>query len=577
MILDNYQGAAAHSPDTKILISAAAGSGKTRTVAARVLYMIEELEMPPQSIVLLTFTRFAAREMKKRLGQWGSYLGFCGTFHAFALSIVQEFGSRRGWEGEWLTLLDEKEAELDEDEVLQEQGYITRQGKWPRFDPIQWKEFKEGLINGTRIPDPEDDTDKRMLTVWKGCMDRMRAQNVLTFGALVLEALALLEEPDVLEAVTGRYKHMIVDEGQDTDGSQWELLRLIDPETLCIVGDISQGIYKWRGAVPELFIQYGEDEATTYQLPNSYRFGFNIANPANNLITHAQTGQRIAINAIAENEGNLHVCRDVRHDELPGMIRKELEAGAEPDDIVVLARRHRTLDQVSRQLRLAEIPHTQIGGRFDVPKTAEYHVLKGYMRLAVNPRDRRAFMAVTASEHLSAGAILEIREKALAEGCSLVDAYTNKPENWPPQNLDDIEEHLTRTDLDRVYRPAFEYMRGVMEYEGFVTLGDTVRYLAMQNVQDKLRTTAGTVTCCTGHASKGLEWPVVFVVGLNSKQFPSPRSVGAGMMDEELNLAYVMITRAERTLYLIHHENESPDDKESVFLKWIEGEDDATD
>ncbi|MDP6740621.1 MAG: UvrD-helicase domain-containing protein, partial [Planctomycetota bacterium] len=226
MILDNYQGAAAHSPDTKILISAAAGSGKTRTVAARVLYMIEELEMPPQSIVLLTFTRFAAREMKKRLGQWGSYLGFCGTFHAFALSIVQEFGSRRGWEGEWLTLLDEKEAELDEDEVLQEQGYITRQGKWPRFDPIQWKEFKEGLINGTRIPDPEDDTDKRMLTVWKGCMDRMRAQNVLTFGALVLEALALLEEPDVLEAVTGRYKHMIVDEGQDTDGSQWELLRL---------------------------------------------------------------------------------------------------------------------------------------------------------------------------------------------------------------------------------------------------------------------------------------------------------------------------------------------------------------
>lgn len=570
MQLDDYQSKAAKTCETDALVSAVPGSGKTRTLAARVLHLVNELEFDPSTIVLLTFTRYAAREMRSRLGPMGRHIGFIGTFHAFALNIIQEFGGIRAWEGEWLTLLDESEAQLDEEEVLTEQGIIGRQGNWKRCDRQTWEVFKEGLINGNRTPDPEnDDMDKRLMTVWKGCMDRMRAQNVLTFGALILEAIGLMEGPEVSAVMHKRFRHYLTDESQDSDYTQWKLIRLLKPESLFVVGDPCQAIYRWRGAAPELFSQYGEKDAEVYPLPNSYRFGFNIAEPANNLIKHSESTIGVAINAIASNAGTVKVFKRTGFQDIAGMVQNEISLGAKPDDIAILARRHRTLDRVAECLKEAKVPCTRIGGQDDTPKSAEFRVVKGYMRLAVNPKDKRAFMAVTVAERLPVAKILELRERSLKDGISLVEAFAPDSETFPPKTIEDLEAYLRHRDPANDYDRALDYVKEVARYEGLVSMGDLVRYLTMENVQDKLRAADGTVVAGTVHFSKGLQWPIVFVVGLNSKQFPSPRSVKAGGIDEEINLAYVACTRAEEKLYLIHHENESDDDGESIFLDWI--------
>lgn len=556
MELDKYQQAAVEAKEDRILVVACPGSGKTRTLVSRFEYMVDTLHIPSHEIVMLTFTRHAAKEMRGRLaGKVG--MAFLGTFHAFALRIIEQHGKTRGWDPEYLTILDEEESRLDEDEVLQDMGIVDRKGRWSAsasMKPYDWDKFRLGMTTGSKIDLPAEAL-KRCQAVWTALCDRLKAENVLTYGNLLLEALALLQDRKTGRILRGKYRHFLVDEAQDTDKIQWDFLLGFKPKTLFVVGDVDQSIYQWRSARPDLFLQYSE-RSTMYQLPNSYRFGINIGNPANKLIRKNSERIDMAINAIASNEGTLNVVPDAEYHEIATRIKNELR-GTDPTNVAVLARTHNTLDNLADILNVSGVPNTRIGGKQSVTDTAEFRVIKGYLRLAVNASDRRAFMAVAPAEHITTAGVWEIRQKAITDGRPMALCYWGKPENIPC-SLGEVERHLKAMNPDRDYSRAVNYLQQIVEHEAIVDTKELVRMLALESQQDQLRQVTDSVALMTCHAAKGLEWPVVFVVGMTEGQFPSKRSVREGRISEERNLLYVAMTRAEQKLYLVSGVREKP-------------------
>jgi len=558
--LDSAQEAAARAAEPRVLVTAVPGAGKTRTLVARFDYLVSERHIHPALITCITFTRYGAHEIRDRLGPKIANSAFLGTFHAFALQLIKMYGDAVGYEGHWLSILDEAEVELEELAILKDMGLINSRGSWTRCQKGEWETWRNAKINGVVC----DDTGEPATTfklVWQTLTDRLRAENVLTFGSMILEAISLLEIDDIREQVRKRVRHVLVDECQDNDARQYRLLQLLDPETLWVCGDVDQAIYSWRGSRPELFIDFAK-HATRYDLPNSYRFGFNIAAPANALIKHNAARLDTAITAIAENHGSVQVVKDVQPEQVADIIRDELKTFA-PNQIAVLARRHSTLDELAKVLKLhKDIPFTQIGGAEDVPKTGEFRTVRGYLRLAVNPKDSRAFMAIATAERISTGDLLNLRTKANSEKISLLEAWG---ENLPKQ-LGTIQLRLGEKDPHTDYLFAFSYMQEIMVTEAIVDVQELLEYLSLETMQDRLRTVHDTVVLCTVHAAKGLEWKVVLVIGLNAEQFPSKRSIREGREEEERRLAYVAMTRAEEKLYLIQNLPESIQDGPSQFL-----------
>ena len=561
MKLDSYQHAASETIEKRVLVASAPGSGKTRTIIARFEYMVDVLHIHPSQIAMLTFTRYASHEMRSRLGpKVGS--AFLGTFHSFALQIIQRYGDIRKWDATFLTILDEAETEMDEREVLQDLGVIGRHGDWKRIGAGDWDRFKRTLTVGRPCGEKEDAKLATCLQVWDAVCDRLRSQNVLTFSLIMSEAMALLEDPNVRKEMRERYRHFVVDECQDTDTQQWAMIDAFKPDSVFIVGDVDQSVYEWRGARPDLFLKFAEG-ATIYHLPYSYRFGVNIGEPANRLIKYNQKRLDAAIQAIAENVGTVDVRQGQSYEAVAAIVAGEIKAGRKPEDIAVLSRRHATLDWATRALKNAGVPATKIGGETAVTNTAAFRAVRGYLRLAVNPLDRRAFMAIAAPEHIMTEAMWQLRAKAVTD-CdgSLPKAY----EKELPKDLEAVGEYLGAQHPEWDYGPALGYMRDVVRDEGISDTGELVRTLAMESVQDQLRTVKKSVALMTCHGAKGLEWKCVVVVGLNMAQFPSPRSIREGRSEEERRLMFVSITRAEETLYLVSGEPESSKDGNSVFL-----------
>ena len=554
MQLDEHQKAAVETRAARVLVSARPGSGKTRTITARVQYMIKKMGILPSQIVLLTFTRYAANEMRSRIGDVGLGM-FIGTFHAFALHLIMTHGIVKGWEPDWLTLLDEDEALIDWYNILRDLGLMDHNGKWKGCKKSDFEKFRMQILSGKLVIEETDYLQAKFLTAWQRFLGMITAENVLTFGTLIIEATQLIKHPEVGEEVQKRYRHFLVDEAQDSDRSQNSLLKAFASESTFTVGDLDQAIYFFRGADPSLFLNEAA-QATHYDLPNSYRFGFNIAAPANSLIKNNKARIDAAIQAISSERGNVQIVSDAQSKDIVDLLLESMKS-VEPGKIAILARRHATLDEVENELSQSRIPYTRLGGYKDITKTAEYRVIKGYLRLAVNRQDRRAFSAIAAAEGLSEERMRLIRQNAAHLGISLYEAYAKDL----PQTLSEIRDYL-RSAIGE-YDPAFRSIDEMCMSESLLTPQEIVQYMALESVQDRMRTVGDTVVLTTCHAAKGLEWDTVFLLGLNSKEFPSLRSVREGLIDEERCVAYVAMTRAMKTLYLV---NNTRDEGPSRFL-----------
>jgi len=561
---DSEQEAAITTAASRALVIASPGAGKTTVLMGRVRHMIHEQRITPSRIALTTFTRYAAAQMRERLPQSCQGVNI-STLHAFALRIIMEYGEGLGYERDWLSIASEEDMKLDEREVLCDLGLIAKKpgGKWEwrKVKARDWQEFRDGLTNGSLTRKDAQEKHPDLWKAWEALRARFKAQNVLTFGLILYEAWTLLQDRKVLKHYRERYRHFLVDEGQDMSKMEWSILmrfiQAAEPHTIFIVSDPRQSIYEWRGGVPQIMIDFaGAEDTTVYELPNCYRFGPEIATTANNLISYNPQRLGQPINPKGQ-PGKIEIREDVTLQQVAmelGVITKV--DNVPPQDIAVLCRKHAPLEVLKKELEARGVPCRKIGRLAALRNAAEFRACMGYLRLAVNPRDDQAFMAVTAVEGISEGQILDLRAEALARRCSIYEAH-GKTEAWP-KTVEGLQRYLLNRDPHGDYEPALEFLT-IFEYtEGCSSVQDLIIRLSLSTVQDEMKQVTDEVTLASIHAMKGCQAPIIYVIGMNDDIFPSPMSIREGRLEEEVRLCYVAVSRAERELHLIHIKDDGP-------------------
>lgn len=561
-MLDAHQKEAAETHEARVLCLASPGAGKTRTLIARLQYMVEEMKISPSRIVAISFTRHSAGEMRNRLPASCDGVNI-STLHAFALRLLMEHGEAIGYESSWLSVVSDEDVMLDEREVLADLGIIRKKpdGKWDwrKCRMKDWYAFRDGICNGS-IEKPEE-ANPLLWKAWSALLSRLRSQNVLTFGTILYESLNLLKDRKVLRYYRRKYNHFLLDESQDTSHSQWGVIfRFIEaahPQTFWACGDIDQAIYRWNGSDPSLLIDFaGKEDTTVYKLETCYRFGGEIAEACNRLIRH--NVERLDKDIIpADGLGGLfHTHENMPLSSVVELINSYLmNEPVQPGDIAVLCRQHKPLQKLKDILDAEGIDNVKIGRLNALRQTSEYRAVMGYIRLAVNMRDRSAFMAVTAAEGLSEHRIIEIRRGALGGG-SLAETF--RPRHDWPTTIPEIRHHLAKVDPHGDYNEALDFLLAFQMREGCSSMQQLLFRIGLSSMQDEIKENPDKVTLCTGHAGKGLEWPIVIVIAMNEGVFPSRRSENEGRLEEERSLAYVAISRAEKACHLVH--TVSPDE-----------------
>lgn len=562
MQLDENQTRAVTSDSKRILACSVPGSGKTTVLTARIGNMVHERKFLPSRICAITFTRLGAAEIRRRLepGCNGVYVG---TLHALCLRIVREFGSSAGYESSWLSLVDDDEASLDLREVLCDLQICRRNGnrslRWVAVGAEDWERFYSNVTSGRITVDPGTPDGSIMWTAYQVFLGRLRSQNVLTFNTLLCEAYRILcENPDALAHWQRNVQHVLVDEAQDTSQVQWSIVwRLIeraDPETLFVVGDDDQSIYSWRGAEPREMIDLSrKDGVEVIALSNTYRFGDGIGGPCSALISC----NRERIEKHMECYGRVHGKVEWSAASLHGLgahlrlLMSKIDAG---DRVAVLGRTHDILRRLSGVLRDAGVEHLKIGRSADIRKMSAFRAVMGYLRLVCNKFDRRASAAICAMEGIDEEKMLAIRELAAAGDGVVSGSFVDALGHTMPMDLGEALMVIRRNVPESEYAVVAQWFSDAEANAG-LDLSDVravVDYVALVDVQDDLVLNPDArLVLATIHATKGLEFDYVVMLGMNENHFPTEANLVDGRIEEERRLAYVGMTRAKKHVHLV--------------------------
>lgn len=538
MNLTKEQLAAVQSEARETLVISGAGAGKTAVIVARVQYLIEQRGASQSDIMLLSFTRKSAGEMLERLkvalGDEHPIKGMLiGTFHSVALQILRSEGHRLGYDPESLTILDAADADTLLEEAAKELGY-AKPGKgkltWSAglsFDRVS--KFRESQYTGQELKDAWA-KDPALFKIFRAYQYKMREFNTMDFGTILDQCRRLLREhADVLQRYRDRIKHVLVDELQDSDATQYDLHDFFaPPATFFGVGDTRQSIYGFRGARPDFMVER-HPHAHTVPLTLCFRCGSDIVAAANTLI--ARNKEPLAEPMVADEstgKGRVEVFHG-RSEDVLIEAGKCMQHGFAPSDIAILARNHRTLRRLEEVANEKGIPAYRVGARFDVCETDEFRNSHAVYRLAVNPKDQ------VAKWRLRSKAALDVSYPDNSFGETLVK-NASFPGDWPK----------ARAFWDRNC--------------GTMTIKDALRWYAMLGTQQHQRLDSGedrpeggAIALMTVHAAKGLEFPVVIVANCMDGEFPASRALKEHLGErEERRLFYVAATRAKERL-LLHY------------------------
>lgn len=607
--LNPEQRAAVTAPLGPVLVRAGAGSGKTRVLTLRIAYMIAQHTIAPTNILALTFTNKAAREMRSRLRD---LLGkrtrglTTGTFHAVCAQILRaEITGRIGSYTADFTIYatDEQiqlattalDAATETPPMLLEPGELLRhisRAKSRLLTPRMLARF-------TRDP---------LSAFVAGCYRRyqraLERANALDFDDLIRLAHQLLtEHPEVLEQYQARWPHVLVDEYQDTDPGQHALVELISrplagqPRSLFVVGDGMQSIYGFRNADHTIIGRFTQDfpEARVIELTTNYRSRQAILDAAYAVIRHSRTVPPIALRAAGTalpGERCLHIleARDSR-DEAEQLVRNIndlVQQGRRLREIAVLYRTRHMSRPIETALRHARLPY-QVRGSVGFYDRAVVRDALAYLRVIVNPADNLSLtrIANVPARGLGAQSLATLSSFAAQNGLALAAALeqptalallTPKAQagarnlatllarwrrqmesSYPPDHLladvleqsgymAALEQRISPDELPDAREHLQELLRATEEYTDLRTFLQEVALMTSSDDADDMR---DQVQLLTIHAAKGLEWPIVFVVGLEERTLPHERSLGtAEGIEEERRLCYVALTRAGERLYL---------------------------
>ena len=569
--LSREQAAAVFTDSKKALVLAGAGSGKTRVLTTRKEYLITDYKVSPHEILSFTFTRKAAGEMKKRLESAIGSKAFnvtMGTMHGVALDMLQRFGEMVGLKPGRITVYSSWEEQFLLKEVAIDLGYHS--GK-------AWRSVKKKDIDsafhlfyttGARVA--ENEKANEIMTAF---FARCHENNALTYGTILTKFLSLL--PKITHMLNIR--HVMIDEVQDNDPLQWrivnELCRLCKA-SLFAVGDIDQSIYSFRGADPGYLVRH-ECEFDVYRLETNYRSAVSIVEMANRIIRHNtnrleknMVPNREEINHVIDldNQDSAALCKNIT------VIVNEdvfLESNDRLKNITVLARNHFMLEKLSTLLADAGIEHEYVGKKTALTRSEEFRRLHAFLKLVVNPYDNFSFLLIRDFVGITRDEYKDIRMRSVQEYKSHYQVWlemdSKTSATWmkacAPSDIHTLVDLLKDVEFGFDPDPIFDFVYGWMLENIDKSIDDYLNWLATYDLQDEISENPADLQLMTIHASKGLEWPIVIIAGLNEGIFPSRHALkNEDEMESERRLAYVAYTRAEDQLVLTSRPIQMDDD-----------------
>ncbi|MBE0595731.1 MAG: UvrD-helicase domain-containing protein [Desulfuromonadales bacterium] len=611
--LNKEQLAAVRHTEGPLLLLAGAGSGKTRVITYRIAYLLLEKGVPAESLLAMTFTNKAAREMQERVtalvGRRARDM-VISTFHSLGVRLLREEIEKLGYKKNFSIYGTADQVRLVRDLAQQ----LARGDRKYDAERLLW------IISGAKnrllgpeafVPHPRDDYQQMAAVVYPRYQKALKAYNAIDFDDILLLTIRLLtEQPSVLTTWQTRFRYMMVDEYQDTNAAQYQLLRLLCAQhrNLCVVGDDDQSIYGWRGADLGNILDFEKDYvgARSIRLEQNYRSSGNILAAANALIRHNRQRKE---KALWTHDGpglriDLVRCQDEEEEASTVVERIQAERFRRQlpwSDFAILYRTNVQSRAFEEQLRYENVPYVLIGGQqfFDRKEVKD---ILAYFRVLVNPRDevnllrilnfpRRGIGETSADRLIRASAaqgrplwevlkdpaeVEELGEKTRAAAASFIALLEKYRQRFRrPASLAEVgrellselrmEEELFRTaDQPEKGKRRAENVAEVLnslaayqEREGGPTLAGFLEKVSLLDRDDPGRggkdekLGRDAVVLMSLHSSKGLEFPYVFLVGLEEDYLPHRKSEGEGAdVDEERRLCYVGITRARQKLTL---------------------------
>lgn len=598
--LNDKQGEAVLHGDGPLLILAGAGSGKTRTLTHRVAHLIRERGVQPWQILAVTFTNKAAGEMRQRVDRLidGDESPWVSTFHSFGVRILRREIAALGYSNNFV-IYDDKDQERLLKDCLSDCGVRdTVMGVRPVASLIDAAKNRGKGPEGIRVEDERSEIAARVFRMYQ---DRMQRSNALDFGDLLVLTVRLFEEfPEVALRYQERFRHVLVDEYQDTNAVQYRLTTLLAARhrNLCVVGDDDQSIYRWRGAEIENILNFERDfpDAVVIRLEQNYRSTGNILSAAGAVVacnvnrkgktlwTENEAGDRVSLANLGD---DLEEARFVSSE-----INRLVADGGRRGDVAIFYRTNAQSRSIEESLTRNQIPYAMVGGVKFFAR-AEVKDVLAYLRLCGNPADSVAakrivnvptrgignvtVKKISALEDEVSGGFVGACRAALERGIlrtaasekvtaflRLIDSFRERGDGMMfPQLAEAIIEESGYGPMLRE-NGSFEARERLQNLQELLSgmeersasgenLQDYLEQIALVTDLDSYDTSADRVTLMTLHAAKGLEFPYVFITGMEEGLFPHSR-VGDDDMEEERRLCYVGMTRAMKRLHLSHAE-----------------------
>lgn len=580
-----------------VLVTAGAGSGKTRLLTHRVAYLIKELGVKPYNILAITFTNKAAGEMKERIMDMVEDADrvWISTFHSMCAKLLRmEIDVLYPFTRDF-SIYSDSDSDKVLKEVLAERGISDDKiKKATSFHISNWKNSGQTLDEYVLTHDDEYDITK-IDDYIVAYQNRLQKNNALDFDDLLCKTIELFRKnPDILEKYATRFEYILVDEFQDTNTVQYNLVKMLSSVhgNVFAVGDEDQCIYSWRGANFQNIFNFKKDfkDVKVFKLERNYRSTNEIIKIANNVIQNntSRLNKNMWTEKVGGEKPTLYNAYDERDEALfvAKTIAKLSSQGYEYKDIAVLMRMNALSRSFEEAFLSYDIPHRIFGG-FKFYERVEIKNLIGYLRLFVNPKDDVSFSRIInfPKRGIGDGTIAKLQavdyEKSLLENClseefkenaiykkfqSYVEGYYNAKKT-PLSPLSTFVESVISSfgirgaynpkdeeDLNRLYNIE-QFVSSVKEFEALnpeASLGDFLESITLSSDVDEIGQ-GGAVTIATVHAVKGLEFKVVFVIGLEEGIFPISRALNSSHeLEEERRLMYVALTRAEDLLYMSH-------------------------
>lgn len=608
--MNDKQAEAVQTTDGPLLIMAGAGSGKTRVLTHRIAYLIDEKYVNPWNILAITFTNKAAREMRERAIALNPATQdtLIATFHSMCVRILRREADYIGYNRNF-TIVDPGEQRTLMKRIIKQLNLDTK--KWNERSILGTiSNAKNNLLDEIAYEKQAGDMYTQVIAkCYKAYQEELRRSEAMDFDDLIMMTLRLFDQnKDVLAYYQQRYQYIHVDEYQDTNHAQYQLVKLLASrfKNICVVGDADQSIYGWRGADMQNILDFEKDypQAKVVLLEENYRSTKKILQAANNVINHNKNrrpkklwtqndeGEQIVYHrANNEQEEAVFVASTIDN-----IVR---EQGKNFKDFAVLYRTNAQSRTIEEALLKSNIPYTMVGGtKFYSRK--EIRDVIAYLNILANTSDNISFERIVnePKRGVGPGTLEKIRSFAYEQNMSLLDSSSNVMISplkgkaaqavWDLANLiltlrsklDSLTvTEITENLLDKTgylealqVQNTLESQARIENIEEFLSVtknfddnpeitveGETgldrlsrfLNDLALIADTDDSATETAEVTLMTLHAAKGLEFPVVFLIGMEEGVFPLSRAIeDADELEEERRLAYVGITRAEQILFL---------------------------